>query len=84
MNQESESKPAQIQERATESKRAAASGEPLRTADDLGAAGATPQAWLDAIIKLRSEGRIVEAKERLAAFKQRYPEHPLPSLLKDL
>ena len=44
---------------------------------------ASPAAWLERILKLRSEGRILEAKQCLAAFRQRYPQHPLPDALKE-
>lgn len=41
-----------------------------------------PEVWLERIVKLRDEGRHAEARESLAAFKKRYPDHPLPDALK--
>ena len=41
-----------------------------------------PHAWLERIIKLRDEGRHAQARESLAAFKKRYPDHPLPDALR--
>jgi hypothetical protein len=43
-----------------------------------------PEAWLQTILKLRSDGREAEARESLAAFRKRYPEYPLPAALKNL
>jgi hypothetical protein len=43
----------------------------------------SPETWLERIVKMRSEGRITEAKQSLVAFKERYPDHPLPPALKD-
>ena len=40
-------------------------------------------AWLEKILKLRSEGRHAEAKESLAAFKKQYPDFALPPAFKD-
>jgi hypothetical protein len=42
----------------------------------------SPEAWLERIAKLRDEGRHAEARESLAAFKKRYPDHPLPDALR--
>jgi hypothetical protein len=35
-----------------------------------------PERWLDKIAELRRGGKLIEADELLAAFKQRFPEHP--------
>jgi len=47
------------------------------------AATESPETWLERIVKLRNEGRIAEAKQSFAAFKERYPDHPLPPALKE-
>ena len=39
--------------------------------------------WLENILKLRNQGRLEEARESLAAFKKRFPDYPLPAVLKD-
>jgi hypothetical protein len=39
---------------------------------------ATPEQWLERIRQLRREGRVAEAQESLKAFRERYPDYPLP------
>jgi len=43
-----------------------------------------PKAWLDRIAELRRQGKLQEAGESLKAFRERYPDYPLPPELKDL
>lgn len=43
-----------------------------------------PGPWLARIEKLKREGKQAEAKRALAAFRQRYPNYPLPRDLRDL
>ena len=63
----------------------AASVEGARRAESRAATDQTaPEVWLENILKLRTDGRHTEAKESLAAFKKRYPDYPLPAVLKDL
>ena len=40
--------------------------------------GQPPEKWLARIEKLRHPGRAPDADEWLAAFKQRFPDHPMP------
>jgi hypothetical protein len=42
-----------------------------------------PEKWLEHIADLRKQGRLDEAKASFTAFRKRYPEYPLPTLLKD-
>ena len=42
-----------------------------------------PEKWLERIADLRKQGRLEEAKVSFTAFRKRYPEYPLPELLKD-
>ena len=42
-----------------------------------------PEKWLERIADLRKQGRLDEAKASFTAFRKRYPEYPLPELLKD-
>lgn len=42
-----------------------------------------PEKWLERIADLRKQGRLEEAKASFTAFRKRYPEYPLPALLKD-
>lgn len=37
--------------------------------------------WIERILALQADGRLSEAKEDLAAFRARYPDHPLPEKL---
>lgn len=37
-----------------------------------------PQKWLEKVAELRREGRRADADELLEAFRQRFPDHPLP------
>ena len=41
-----------------------------------------PEAWLRHIVKLRREGHDEAARESLAAFRRRFPDHPVPDDLK--
>ena len=43
-----------------------------------------PKAWLDRIAELRRQGKLQEAEENLKAFRERYPDYPLPAELKNL
>ncbi|HEV2007695.1 MAG TPA: hypothetical protein VGQ88_03115 [Burkholderiales bacterium] len=42
-----------------------------------------PEKWLERIADLRKQGRLEEAKASFTAFRKRYPDYPLPELLKD-
>lgn len=48
------------------------------------AAVPAPEDWLNRIEGLLREGKVVEAKQELARFSARYPDHPLPPGLRDL
>ena len=61
----------------------AASVEGSRRLESRVADPAAPDVWLENIVKLRNEGRLQEAKESLAAFKKRFPDYPLPAVLKE-
>ncbi|MCL2591618.1 MAG: hypothetical protein FWD67_12310 [Betaproteobacteria bacterium] len=43
-----------------------------------------PRAWLEEIEKLRRDGKLKEARESLAEFRKRCPDHELPKALRDL
>lgn len=45
---------------------------------------ATPEAWLKQIRELRAAGRVAEAAQSLARFRQRYPDFALPDDLLNL
>ena len=78
---------------APESKPEPASAPPVAAAiakPDSAVAGAIqgyvdlpPEKWLERIADLRKQGRIEEAKASFTAFRKRYPEYPLPAMLKD-
>lgn len=61
----------------------AASVEGSRRLESRVADPAAPDVWLENILKLHNGGRLEEARESLAAFKKRFPEYPLPAVLKD-
>jgi hypothetical protein len=42
-----------------------------------------PEQWLAQIETWRRQGRLDEARASLAAFRKRYPDHPLPASLRD-
>lgn len=42
-----------------------------------------PKAWLERILELRRQGRFEEAARSLEAFRERYPDHPLPPELSE-
>jgi hypothetical protein len=42
----------------------------------------TPEAWLDEIRRLRTEGRLTDADAALAAFQRTYPDYALPADLR--
>ncbi len=42
----------------------------------------SPEAWLRHIAELREQGKLNEAEASLAAFKQRYPDYPIETILK--
>ena len=67
-------------DRASTRSKSAAGNE---AAQRMEAATESPETWLERIVKLRNEGRIAEAKQSFAAFKERYPDHPLPPALKE-
>jgi hypothetical protein len=48
----------------------------------LGAAGRSPEAWLEDIRKLKTQGNTAEAERELAEFKRRYPDYRLPDDLR--
>jgi hypothetical protein len=61
---------------------------PGMTAPSGQAAGAAaddsdPKAWLERILTLRREGKLEEAARSLKAFRERYPDYPVPAALKD-
>jgi hypothetical protein len=51
---------------------------------DVEAKRQNPQVWLEEIEKLRRDGKIKEARESLAEFRKRYPNHELPKTLRNL
>lgn len=53
-------------------------------ADDALAAPPEPAAWLARIERLQQTGELDAAREQLAAFRGRFPEHPLPAALEAL
>jgi hypothetical protein len=72
---------AETDQAGPQAKRSIASNDPRRlesAVDDR----VSPEALLERIAKLRDEGRHAEARESLAAFKKRYPDHPLPDALR--
>jgi hypothetical protein len=42
----------------------------------------TAENWIEHIRRLRAEGRMEEASQELKAFRERYPDHPLPDDLR--
>lgn len=46
-----------------------------------GESSPSPEDWLTRIKRLKREGKLVEAKKELAAFKKRYPDYPVPEVL---
>ena len=48
------------------------------------AAPPDPEAWLRRVEQLRTRGLAAEARRELLAFRQQYPEHPLPAALQAL
>jgi len=40
-----------------------------------------PKAWLERILELRRQGKLEEAAKSLRAFRERYPDYPLPQEL---
>ena len=53
--------------------------QPLK--DEASVANLRPEDWLLRIKKLKQEGKLVEAKKDLAAFKKRYPDYSVPEAL---
>lgn len=53
--------------------------QPLK--DEASAASLSPQDWLARIQKLKQQGKLEEARKDLAAFKQRYPDYPVPEAI---
>lgn len=43
-----------------------------------------PKEWLDRILALRREGKFADAARSLKAFRERYPDYPLPEELRTL
>ncbi len=43
-----------------------------------------PEAWLRRVERLQSRGLDAEARRELLAFRQQYPDHPLPAALQPL
>lgn len=41
-----------------------------------------PEKWIEKITELKRDGKTTEADEMLAEFKKRFPEHPLPAMLR--
>ncbi len=60
---------------------AAASAEATMAA---AASPATPSAWLARIERLQQAGELDAARAQLAAFRRRFPDHPLPATLEAL
>ena len=60
---------------------AAASAEATMAA---AASPATPSAWLARIERLQQAGELDAARAQLAAFRRRFPDHPLPATLETL
>jgi hypothetical protein len=42
-----------------------------------------PEKWLERIEDLRRQGRVDEARAGFAEFRKRYPDHVLPTALRD-
>lgn len=82
----------EVQQSAPAAPQGAASGfapMPERAAEKAGAVlgddlGGDPEAWLQAIEALLARGDVAAAREELAAFLARYPEHPLGQRLQAL
>jgi hypothetical protein len=63
---------------------AAAEDATAQRAATAGIARDDPAAWLARIERLRRAGEIEAARTELAAFEQRFPDHPLPAVLEAL
>ena len=74
------SKAAEVSEQGSPSQGSLAAG--VRRPQSRAAAEISPEAWLEKIAKLRTEGRVREADESLAEFRKRFPDYPLPASLK--
>ncbi len=60
------------------------SNEEALIAEGLGKKGVlAPQAWIEHLLELYEAGKIEELKTELAAFRDAYPEYPLPPELQD-
>lgn len=52
--------------------------QPVNAFASTDASSQSPENWLVRIKKLKREGKFEEAKKNLAAFKERYPDYPVP------
>lgn len=44
---------------------------------------ANPKAWLDGIMRMKAAGLDKPVAEQLKRFRERYPDHPLPEVLRE-